>query len=242
MAVIRDSNTDSARGAVVLDLSDLAAQGKKLRESAEKQAREIVEAALVQRKKLIDTATEEGLERGHAQGYADGYRDGRELGTTEAIARVGEDVQQLNTTLHDLLAQFSGKREELLVSAREDVVRIAILFAQRLVARVIDIDPGVAARRFEQILPLVLRPSRLSVRVHPDDQMALQSVLPDLSLQFEQARDTQIIADPSLQRGSCVVSSAGGAVIDASIATQMEELACALLPDAERHDAFGEGA
>ena len=55
MAVIRDSNTDSARGAVVLDLSDLAAQGKKLRESAEKQAREIVEAALVQRKKLIDT-------------------------------------------------------------------------------------------------------------------------------------------------------------------------------------------
>lgn len=234
MAIIRDSNSTAARGAIVLDLGDLAAQGQRIREFAAAEAAEIIRKAQEERTRLISKAAEEGHAAGYAAGHAEGLEAGRVQGASQATEKVVADGATLVSSLAAALDEFVARREDLLVKAREDVLRLALLFARRVVDRVIVVDGEVAARQLERILPLVLRPSRLTLRVHPDDAASLAAMLPDLSQRFEHARDSQIVADPSLTRGSCVLSSAGGAVIDASIAAQVADLAAALLPDGGR--------
>jgi flagellar assembly protein FliH len=231
MAIIRDSNSTAARGAIVLDLGDLAAQGQRIRDLAAEEAAQIIRKAKEERQRLIATASEEGHAAGHAKGHAEGLEAGRVEGLAQATEKVVADGATLISTLSNALDEFIARRDDLLVKAREDVLRLALLFARRIVDRVIEVDADVASRQLERILPLVLRPSRLTIRVNPDDAASLTAMLPDLAQRFECARDGQVVADPSLKRGSCVLSSAGGAVIDASIATQVADLAFALLPD-----------
>lgn len=230
MAIIREHNSAIARDAIVLNLGDLAAQGQHLRDLATNQAKGILDKANEQRKQLIDTAAADGYAAGFEKGFAEGLDKGHRRGHEEAMAQATQAAQALLKSWQEALEQFERQREAMLVRAREDVLRIAICFAERIVGRVIDVDSQVATRQLERILPMILRPSRLTIRVHPDDVPELNSMLPDLARRFDNARDASIESDPALGRGSCVVASASGSSIDASIATQIADLALALIP------------
>jgi len=230
MGIIREHNASIARDAIVLNLGDLAAQGQRLREIATQEARAIIDAAGVRRKELLETASADGYAKGHALGLEQGITQGQAKGMEEAIAAAARSGEQVLKAWTEALDSFERQRESLLVQAREDVLRIALLFAQRIVGRVVEVDDQVAVRQLERIIPMVLRPSRLTIRVHPTDVPTVNAVLPGLIQRFENARDTHVEPDPALQQGSCVVSSANGSVIDAGIATQIADLAAALLP------------
>lgn len=192
MAIIREHNSAIARDAIVLNLGDLAAQGQRLRDLATDQARGILDKANQQRKQLLDTAAADGYAAGYEKGFAQGVEQGTLRGQEEALAQGTQAAQSLLTSWQEALERFEQQREAMLIQAREDVLRIAVCFAERIVGRVIAVDPLVAARQLERILPLVLRPSRLSVRVHPDDAAQLSSLLPELARRFENARDACI--------------------------------------------------
>jgi len=210
MAIIREHNSAIARDAIVLNLGDLAAQGQHLRDLATAQAKGILEKANQQRKQLVDSAAADGYAAGFEKGFSEGNQAGQTRGQEEATARSIQAAQTLLASWQQALEQFERQREAMLVQAREDVLRIAICFAERIVGRVIEVDPLVATRQLERILPMVLRPSRLTVRVHPDDVSELNGLLPDLARRFDNARDASIAPDAALGRGSCVVVSAHG--------------------------------
>ena len=230
MGIIREYNASIARDAIVLNLGDLAAQGQRLREIATQEARAIIDAAGVRRKELLETASADGYAKGHALGLEQGTAQGLAKGMEEAVAAAARSGEQVLKAWTEALESFERQRESLLVQAREDVLRIALLFAQRIVGRVVAVDDQVAVRQLERIIPMVLRPSRLTIRVHPAEVPTVNAVLPGLIQRFENARDTHVEPDSTLQQGSCVLSSANGSVIDAGIATQIADLAAALLP------------
>lgn len=222
--------SDAAKCAVVLDLGDLAAQAQRLRAAARAEAERQIAQGRAERARLIAGAADEG----RAQGLAQGLDEGRARGAAEAReAALAEHRQRLDALADrwsKALDAFERDRSSLLDQARLDAVRLAIELASAVVKRAITADPSIVADQAAAILATLARPSRLVLRVHPDDAPALAEALPALVQRFSHATHAEIAHDPSIDRGSCVAVAPAGGLIDASIRAQLDALAAELLP------------
>lgn len=234
MAVLRASRDPSLATAVVLDLGDLRRQADAIRESAVAEAARILEAARAERERLVATARAEGFAAGQAEGRAAGLEQGRAEGRAEALAAHRAALDALAAKWEGVLAQFLADREHLMTQARSDLVRLAVALGRRVTRRTIAHDPGVVAAQVETVLAAAAKPTRLTVRVHPEDEALAREALPTLLARFTGVEGADLVTDASLERGSCVANTRGGGEIDASIPTQLDRIAAALLP--------GEGA
>lgn len=230
MAVIRSAESHAARRAVSLDLGDLARRGELMREAALAESRRIVSDAHAERERLVSNAHAAGLARGLVEGHARGLPQGREQGRREAAAAHAADLEALIANWSSALQAFERDRDDLLLDARTSVVRLAAAIASRVVKRVVELDPGVVAAQLESVLALAIRPHRLVVRVHPDDEPLARERLAALMRRLDASAHASLETDPTLSRASCVAQSPGGGVIDASVDTQLDRIVSLLLP------------
>lgn len=152
------------------------------------------------------------------KGYAQGERAGTEAGNARAEAM----LRRLAQTLEDL----QGLRRELVRRTERDVAELAIAIARRIVQRELALDQDLVLAMARVALDRLGDVSSASIRLHPDDYAAamagrgLASASPGV----------QILADPTVHRGGCVVQSQFGS-IDVGAATQIDELTHTLLGD-----------
>jgi hypothetical protein len=81
------------------------------------------------------------------------------------------------------------------------------------------------------VLELVGRPTRLVVRINPEDIERTKRDLPALAARFAGAAHAELLPDASLSRGSIVAATEAGE-IDATIETQLDRIVESLLPGA----------
>jgi flagellar biosynthesis/type III secretory pathway protein FliH len=240
MALIRQSLANTvARDAVVLDLGDLVRQGEALKAKARAEADRIVAEAKAERARLVAGAAEEGRKEGLARGLEEGRRQGEASGRAEALAAAAEALKKLDARWSAALAEFEGARETMLLGARQDVLRLALAAAEMVTKRAIALRPEAAADQLAAVLGLIMRPTRLTVSVHPDDAALVREALPGLTERFAAAAHAEVAADAGLERGSCVARTGTGGVIDASVRTQLERIVEALLPGVRAVDEAG---
>ncbi len=218
------------RDAYVMNLNDIEKQGKQFVESANEQATQVLNQAQAERDRLIGTAHAEGFEQGKSEGYAQGLEQGRAEGIEEARQHHAQLLDQLVSLWGDQLGAFEQGRDELLESARVQVIELAAAIAQRVVQRSIELDPSIVTSELESVLSTITEPTRLVIRVHPDDAECVQQELPGLVDRFASCEHAQIVTDPSMQRGSCIAQTPSGGIIDASIHTQLDRIIDAMLP------------
>lgn len=242
MGLLKANQAHSAfKQAVALDLGDLRRQGEMVVAAAQRQASDVLARAAEERKRLIADASRLGRTEGLTEGLAEGHRLGAEQGRTAALAENAELLRRIEAGWSAALADFEARRTAMVADARRDLVRLAVLLAERITKRAIATDPSIVTTQLESVLTMVLRPTRLLVRVHPDDKALVAQALPGLMSRFTTAQHIELIAEPTLDRGSCVVRLADsqggsgmgiGGELDASIGTQLQRIAEALLPDA----------
>jgi len=230
MALIKHAQSDAlVRDAIVLDLAQLGRQAEELIAHAEARAARVIADAQRERDRLLSDARETGRAQGHAEGHAKGLDEGRAQGLEEARASHNQALTELANNWAAALARFERDRDDLLLHARTDALALALEMGRRITGRIVETDPGVVAAQLERVLALVANPTRLVLRVHPDDLARAESELPALKARFDAATHAELVADPAVTRGSCVARSARGE-IDASIETQLDRIAEALLP------------
>lgn len=229
MPVIRHHNPATSRSALVLDLGDLKRQAEAVADAMRAQADDIIAKAQAERERLLSGAAEEGRAAGHAQGLAAGLAEGREAGRAEALEQTRTLVDALAMAWSGSLAAFEKLRDGLLCESRADLVRLSVAIAERVTKRTIDADPRVVEGQLEAALRFVTGPTRLVIRVHPEDLASAESVLPELIRRLGESCHTRIVAEGGLARGSVVVDTDKGRV-DASIDGQLDRLVEALLP------------
>lgn len=235
VAMIRRADQNqAAREAMVLDLGDLFRQGEAIKSAARDQAKAMLDAARAEREGLIAGAAAEGRARALAQGLKEGREQGRAEGMAEAAASHREALEALEKAWLAALDSFSAARDRMLSEARRDVLRLALLVAERITHRVIAVDEGVVEDQLASVLTLITRPTRLEVSVHPEDLERARAALPALISRLGEGAHATIVADGSLDRGSCVARGEGGCEFDASISTQLDRIAAALAPGRER--------
>lgn len=253
MALIKHANSHSmVRDAIVLDLGDLQRQAAALVTRAQAQAGAIITEAEAERDRIIGGAQQAGHDRGFAQGLEEGRAQGHEEGRALAMEGFRTRLDVLESVWTDALLSFNRHRDELVQLAERDVIRLAVLIAERVIKRSITLDQTLVVDQLRAVLGVVVRPTELVISVHPGDREMVESALPVLLSQFPSVRHADITEDPALQPGSVVArtragqgmeqlgngggagvggSGGGAGEIDASITTQLDRIVEVLLPD-----------
>ncbi|MEL6328630.1 MAG: FliH/SctL family protein [Planctomycetota bacterium] len=222
-----------ARDALVLDLGDLARTGDDLRERARAEAASVVEEALRERARIIDGAHDEGFAKGLDEGLAKGQAAGEASGRERAYAESREKIDAVLGAWSKSFGEFEAARGDMLESARTDAVRLAVLLATKIVARVVEVDEGVAVEQLASALARLARRTALVIRVNPEDEASVREVLPALMQRFDRVEHAELRADPGVSRGGCVVGTDASGEIDATIETKLERLAGELVPSGD---------
>jgi len=224
---------DYTRDAIVMDLCDLESRGRSVIEAANEQAQRILSEANTERDRLITSASKDGHEQGHKEGFAQGHREGVEQGIAESRAQQAAMMDQLSELWTAQLDAFEHQRDTMLENARTQIVELGAMIAQRVIRRVVELDPTIVLNEIEAVLSGITETTRLVLAVHPEDIGIAQAELPKMIERFSTCEHAQIVTDPALERGSCVARTASGGVVDASIPTQLARIVEALLPNRE---------
>lgn len=232
MGMIKRADVEQyTRNAYVMDLDDLEKRGKALIDAANTQASQIIKDAGQERVNLISNASTKAREQGYEEGHSEGHEKGKTLGLAQAHEEHHKRLEQIETMWSEQLIGFEQKRDAMLESARVQVIELAAAIAQRVVRRMVQLDPGVVLKELESVLSTVTEPTRLVISVNPEDAELAQRELPGMIDRFASCEHAQVITDPSLPRGSCVARTPGGGLVDASLTKQLDRIVESLLPD-----------
>ena len=218
-----------ARGAHVLELADMKAEGEQMLADADAESERVLDAAMRAAETMAADADERGFAEGHARGLTEGRAAGQDEGREHALKETGEELQALTTRWNAALDAWEQDRATMLADTRDDLVRLAIALAERLVGRALEVDPSLVVDQVAATLQLVARGSDAVVLVHPADEELVRDAMPTLVERVAGLHHVELEADDTLDRGGCRVRTTRGE-IDASIPTQLDRIAESLLP------------
>lgn len=166
--------------------------------------------------------------------FAKGYAQGERAGAEASGARAEAMLRRLAQTLDEL----RSLRRELVRRAEREVVELALAISTRVVRRELSLDPELLLAMARVALDRLSDVTTANIRLHPDDYTVAMAGRGATALA---SHGVQILADPAVGRGGCIVQSEAGA-IDVGVAAQIDELTHVLLgdtlhpPAAERRD------
>lgn len=160
----------------------------------------------------LEALERQARDEGHAAGFAQGLAEARAQGR-EQLAR-----------LESICAQAARPLDQLDAAVEQQLAQLALLVARRVIARELATRPELIAQAVRQaaaVLPAATR--ELRVRLHPDD-LALMRELEAAEAHW------QLVADPALARGDCVLESERSR-LDARVETRLAAMIDAVLGD-----------
>lgn len=150
------------------------------------------------------------------KGYAQGERSG-----AEAAARQGEAMLR---RLSETIEEVAALRTDLLHRSEKDIVRVALIIAERVLHREVSLDRELILAMAHIAIDRLGNRASATIRLHPADHAALMAV--PRAQPFAGA--VEIVADASVSRGGCLVQSDFG-LIDLGVEAQLKEVSRAML-------------
>ena len=184
--------------------------------------RPVVDARAEARRLLTEAQREAAELRESAQ------REAREL--REAAYREGHEAALLE--LHQLLVDAREERDTTLAAVERDVLRLSVKIAEKIIGREIERDSAALAEIVSTALRSAGQHETLVVRINPSDMPAVRERR-DVLDPMGRTRFLDLVADPRVAHGGCIIESASGTV-DAQLDTQLRVLERALLERASR--------
>jgi len=163
-----------------------------------------LEPATERERKLWRAAREAGRAEGERAGYERGLAEGLEQAEGQfasAAAAMGKAAQAL-----------AAERRAALQAAKAVALEVALAVARRIVRSEIERGAQVAARAVEAALSEAGDATVVRVRVNPDEKPQIERFL-------EPGSVPELVADPTISPGGCVVETDCGS-LDATVEAQ----------------------
>lgn len=237
--VTRTAAASLLKEAIVLDLGDLTRQGEQIVAAAQAKAAQIVAQAQQEARKQAEEIREEALRDAKAQGLEEGLAEGRKKGHAEALAQSRATLEALQERWSQLAAQWEENRATAEREARQGVLELGLALGEKLVQRIIEVDPTVIVDQLGAALEHVLKPLEVTVLIHPGDRPVLEEAMPGMMAQFPHLKGIHLKDEESVGRGGCKLRFGQGA-IDATVETQLRRIVELLLPAEEGESTEGE--
>jgi flagellar assembly protein FliH len=204
-----------ARLAEAEEIITTAAQARRLLAESQEQAAQTVAAAEAEAAAIRERARREGHEAGRQAGYDEGARAARQ-----------ELAQQLELA-HEIAAQAVVDRRQLIASAEQEIIRLAMHVARKIVAKEIEQDPDVLRGLLTRAMLKVAGTERMRLRLHPQTIEVLGEYLSNITARFAE-RGVEVVADPAVDPAGVIIDTRAGTV-DARVETQLQKIERTLL-------------
>lgn len=169
-------------------------------------AAQIVDAAHAEARKILENAEQQRqtvIEAARLEGYEHG-------------------LAQWNTAV----AQVNAARDRHTAESEPELIRLAVRIAQKIIGEELRTNPEAMVNIARECLRGLSRERSLTLRVHPADLDLMRRSIDLLREAAGPKRSIDVIADPVISSGGCIVQSEYG-MVDARLETQircMEEM------------------
>ena len=161
------------------------------------------------------------LDQARREGYAEGLAAGRH----QSEEQFRPAIQGLAETLASLARLKENIRDETI----QDLVRLAISVAARVIHREIGVDPEALAGLVQAAFTKLQSREINRVRMHP----SLEPMIRKLLQQASAPKNLVLMADPGLKPAEVFFETSQG-ILDASVETQLREIERGLVDKLER--------
>ena len=181
-----------------------------------------LEAARLEAARLVADARE-AAEQIRREAREQGLQAARDCAQQQA----GDDLaRRLGTALPALeraIESMECEKARHLRHCEHQVVRLAIAIAERVIRREVSRTPDITLEWIRESLELAASSERISLHLHPTDQQTLRESLAGLLASRSGTQACDIVADPQIAPGSCLVKTEFG-VIDQQFRTQLARI------------------
>lgn len=174
-------------------------------------------------------------EDARAAGHEAGMLAGTEAGKQAAFEAQADQL----ATLAGAHVQAQTQRQEWFERQEKDLVKLAILIAQKLLCLELAHSRTAALPMAQAALGHITDRSKVRLRVHPLDLAAVTAAKASLMLSVDSLTHLEVVADPKVGLSGCMVETRTG-LVDARLATQLAEVAAGLLEIKPGPDGLGE--
>lgn len=157
--------------------------------------------------RLVEQSSQEAFQKGLRQGEAEGRQ--------QALAQLDAELQRLGRTI----AEMAGLRQIIRREAEEELVRLSLAIARRILHRELTVDPEALTGLVKAALEKLDLRDTFRVRTHPDHADAVARCL----AQIGAPQKIEVVPDTSLEKGSVIFETSRGS-LDASAETQLAEI------------------
>jgi flagellar assembly protein FliH len=193
--------------------------GKPVGDEASRNAREDRIAAAGLDRARRETMLRDAADRARQEGIEQGKREGRSAAQAELEANMRASVAQERARLVGVAKDFGTARERYFSVVEQEVVKLALAIAGRVLHRETQIDPLLLAGAVRVALEKMQDRSGVVLRVAGADVAAWE-----LAFQAtEPSERPQVVEDAKLERGECVLDTKMGTV-ELGVSVQLEEI------------------
>ena len=169
-------------------------------------------------KKLL-TACQQQADSRAQEAHQKGVQLGLQQGETNIRQQLGTQHEASLQRLARTIEEISGMRQRCRYAAEQDVVKLALAIARRVLHREMAIDPSAILGLVKAALGSLDVRELHRVRIHPAQAVTVRKQLEGMGL----PQRCEIVADPSLELGGAILETSHGS-LDASTATQLDEI------------------
>lgn len=164
---------------------------------------------------LISRAQEES-ENIKKSAFEEGYRLGLE--------KANSDMEKFRSEM----SNFMNATKEVFEYIAPDILEISVNIAKTIVKKELDSDPQAIINTIIDILKTVSKSEqKITIRVKPQAVQFIKDTIPNITYQYGIDTKINIISDPSIEDGGCILQTNNG-IVDASVNTQIEIIKQAL--------------
>ncbi len=211
-------------------IEEATAQAQRILEEAKKEAEriksEIEEKASQASQDIIDKAKKEAEEikrnaydEGYKEGYEKGFSEGYEKGLKEGKA----EYEKLIGLLKSVIDGIKNAKEKLLDEVEPEVIEVLKILIRKIILKEAELDEGLVIRVIKTAIKKLEERSKIVVRVNPEDLPKVVDKREEFFRSIEGLKELEIIEDPRVGKGGCIVEGGLG-VVDARIEKQIEEI------------------
>ncbi len=211
-ALIRGNDTVQP---VVFNMEDVQSRARDYLLEMQQQAAEVLQRANEEATRIRQQAKQEGLAAANQQFEQQVAQAAQKLSDERCRTAIGaceQSVQQLTTETVNWLALW-----------RNQTVELAARIAEKLVRREMRDENELLRVWMEEALVAMRDGREVRVLVHPDDFSVAGRFLQKLTKMVPQAAGVEVLPDPEVQPGGCIVRSSHGQ-IDQQLESQLARL------------------
>jgi flagellar assembly protein FliH len=149
------------------------------------------------------------------EAHAAGMREGEAAGRNRAMAELQPVLERLSRSIEEI----SSLRARLRREAEQDLIRLALAIARRILRRELSVDPDAIHGLVLGALEKLQGQEICRVRVHPAHASQVSAWL----RQAATASPVEVIPDPSREPGAVIFETQRGN-LDASVESQLREI------------------